>query len=111
MRPSGPGAVILKALFPGWSREIISGLQQEESFQDTYTRYLQTEFSRNELIWMVKNPEELRGLLEQEPVFSGSGNVIDSLKKELAARVFQNSGIRELIVVPSSRQVNGRENS
>ena len=79
-------------------QEIISGLQQEESFQDTYTRYLQTEFSRNELIWMAKNPEELRGLLEQEPVFSGSGNVIDSLKKELAARVFQNSGIRELIV-------------
>ena len=65
---------------------IISGLQQEESFQDTYTRYLQTEFSRNELIWMAKNPDDLRGLLDLEPVLSGSGNVLASLTKTLAAR-------------------------
>ena len=79
-------------------QEIISGLRQEESFQDTYIKYLQSEFSRSELIWMAKNPEEIRKILDQERFSGGNGNVIESLKQELAASVFRNAGIKDLIV-------------
>lgn len=79
-------------------QEIISGLQQEESFQDTYLRHLQKKFSRGELIWMSKNQEEIREVLNQEYYSYGTRNVIDSLKEELALRVFQNAGIKEAII-------------
>lgn len=79
-------------------QEIVSGLRQEESFRDIYLKHLQAEFTRGELIWMSKNPEEIRRILEREYHTAGGGNVIDSLKEELAARIFENAGIRDLIL-------------
>jgi hypothetical protein len=78
--------------------EIVSGFQQEGSFQDVYLKYLKQEFLRSELIYMSKNPEEIRALLDEENYTHSSHTVIDSLKQELALGVFKNAGIKDEIV-------------
>lgn len=79
-------------------QDISSGFWQNDSFEDVYLKYLQNEFTRGELIWMKSNIEEIAELLNYAPDTNGTKNVIDSLKVELGARVFRNTGIRDAIL-------------
>lgn len=94
----GAWGCYIESIISRVEQEIISGFRQEDSFQDTYQKYLQTEFSRGELIWMSKNPEEIRALLDQDYKSYGKGNVIDSLREELLSGIYQNAGIKDIIV-------------